>query len=117
MIKMELPQPQGEKSVEELMKEYVVLQQRYKNIEIEMSEIKDKVSTQITDDYFAIPNVAVFKRKKGSVRKLLDKNLVKNFLEPEQFEACHKTSEVKPSISIMSWDNAELQKSFSKKKE
>jgi hypothetical protein len=113
---MILPKPQGEKSVEELMKDYVTLQQIIKFNELELEDLKVKIDKMIPEDKFAIEGVAVFKRSAGSVRKNFDKEVAKGYLTQEQFDSCIKESKVKPSISIISWENNELRKSMMKGK-
>jgi hypothetical protein len=116
-IKMILPKPQGEKSVEELMKEYVSLQQRIKFDTLELEDLKVKIDKMIPEDKFAIEGVAIFQRKAGSVRQLFDKTKAKDYLNDEQYNSCIKESKVKPLISIISWENNELRKQMMKGKE
>jgi nucleoid-associated protein YejK len=99
-----------EKTVDDLLKECVDLQQHIKFKSLELEELKGKIDKMIPDDKYEIEGVAKFTRRAGGTRKLFDKNLVKNFVTPDEYEQCFKISETKPSISIMSWDNAELQK-------
>ena len=107
---MKLPERPGAKSVEQLMQEYIELQQHIKFKSMELDELKEKINDITPEDKLVIENVGIFQRKSGSVRRRLDKNLVKNFLEPEVFEQCHTESQVKPSVSIISWENNELRK-------
>ena len=98
------------------MIEYVDLQAEYKLLEITLKELKEKISKGIDDNYFAIEGVAVFKRKKESVRKTFDRNKALEYLTDVQAAECIKETKVKPSVSIMSWSNVQLQKQFIKEK-
>jgi hypothetical protein len=114
---MELPKPQQPKSVEELMKEYVVLQQHIKGKTLDLEDLKTKIDSMIPEDKLSIEGVAIFQRKAGSVRQLFDKTKAKEYLNEEQYNSCIKESKVKPSISIISWENNELRKTMMKGKE
>jgi len=114
---MILPQPKQEASVEDLMKEYVTLQQHIKGKTLELEDLKTKIDGLIPEDKFVIEGVAIFQRKAGSVRKLFDKLKAKDYLSEEQYISCIKESPVKPSVTIISWDNNELRKQMGAKKE
>ena len=111
---MILPEKKEEKIVAELLQEYVELQQQIKGKTLELDSLKDKIDSMIPDDKFAIEGVAIFNRKKGSVRKNFDKDKAKEYLTQEQYSSCITETQVKPSISIISWDNNELRKAMFK---
>ena len=116
-MKMIFPDAMVEKSVEELMKECVKLQSHIKGKTLELEDLKTKIDKLIPEDKYVIDGVAVFKRSAGSVRKNFDKEVAKGYLTQEQFDSCIKETQVKPSISIISWENNEIRKSIVRKKE
>ena len=113
---MELPKPQQAKSVEQLMKEYVALQQKIKFDTLELEDLKENINKMIPEDKLSVEGVAIFKRSAGSVRQLFDKTKAKEYLNDEQYNSCIKESKVKPSISIISWENNELRKTMMENK-
>lgn len=113
---MELPHKK-ETTVEDLMKECVRLQQHIKGKTLELEDLKTKIDGMIEEDKFAIEGVAIFQRKAGSVRQLFDKKKAKEYLNEEQYNSCIKESKVKPSISIISWENNEIRKQMVENKE
>jgi hypothetical protein len=101
---MEFP-VKKEKTIEDKLKEYVELQQRIKLETLDLEALKADIDNNIQEDSLVLEGVAVFKRKKSFFRSSLDKTKVEERLSPDDFKACFKTTEVKGSIEIMSWQN------------
>lgn len=95
----------NEEEIKAKIQEYVTKKQEVDKLQEELDYLKTQLDASITEDHLSVEGVGVFSRKASFVRQNFDKKKAKEYLTEEQFNNCLKESNVKGSVSIMSWDS------------
>lgn len=94
------------------LKEYIALKEQRDELDAKLNNLKFDIDMAISDDYIEIENVGSFKRGKSSVRKSLDRKTVEKLMPTDLLPQCYKETQVKGSVTIMSWDAMQRQKQY-----